>query len=99
MGSFASRIIVEKTTITLLIRLRDPQGEPYYAYVSVPAKRFKAFQEALQRGETNLEHYGNVLQHGPGEPSDAVKQTMEQQYGCKHDVAVDVGTEKDKAEA
>lgn len=60
-------------------------GEPYWAYLNVPAIKVKAFKKAQGSGAFNLEDYGTIMAWGQGAavPGE-VKARMEHYHGVNH---------------
>lgn len=90
------QIIAEKTVCILLVRGENPDNKKIYAYVAIRADKLEAFMEAQKQGTFYPEDYGIIVESGEGEPSDAVKKKMTEEYGFNHEAMMDIGT-ADKA--
>jgi hypothetical protein len=88
----SEQIIAEKTVCILLVRGENPDGKKIYAYLGIRADKLEAFMEAQKTGVFYPEDYGIVIEAGEGEPSDAVKKKMTEEYGFNHDAMLDIGS-------
>ena len=88
--SLDEQIIAEKTVCVLLVRGEDPEGSPIYAYVAVRADRLQEFMTAQDSGTFYPEDYGVIVEAGEGEPTEAIRQRMETEYGFRHDGMIDI---------
>lgn len=71
--------------ILLLISGTLKDGGEHYAYASIPLSKYEPFKKAEATGNYNLADYGKILTHGEGkEPSEEVKQRIEDEYGANH---------------
>lgn len=86
----SEQIIAEKTVCVLLVRGENPDGGKIYAYVAVRADKLEEFMEAQKKGTFYPEDYGMILEAGEGEPTDAIKKKMTQEYGFNHDAMLDI---------
>lgn len=86
----SEKILAEKTVCVLLVRGEAPDGTAIYAYVGVRADKLPEFMEAQQRGTFHPEEYGVVITSGEGEPTQEVRQHMEQNYGFDHSAMMDI---------
>lgn len=70
----------------VLAKGRQHSGKPFWAYMCVKSNMAKAFREAQQRGELQMEDYGTVLEWGEGDtpPSD-VQDRMRRDFGMRAD--------------
>jgi hypothetical protein len=84
------QIIAEKTVCILLVRGESPDGKKIYAYLAIRADKLEAFMEAQKQGTFYPEDYGIIIEAGEGEPSDAIKQKMTQEYGFNHEAMLDI---------
>lgn len=73
-------------TLMVLCRGVNDKGKPFWAYMCIKPSMAKAFKEARERGNVDLEDYGTVLETGEGTdvPPD-VRGRMERDYGANHD--------------
>lgn len=85
------QIIAEKTVCILLVRGESPDGKKIFAYLAIRADKLESFMEAQKQGTFYPEDYGIIIEAGEGEPSDAVKQKMTQEYGFNHEAMLDIG--------
>src|ERR1700733_1455702 len=92
----SEQIVAEKTVCVLLVRGESPDGKKIYAYLAIRADKLEAFMEAQKQGTFYPEDYGIVIEAGEGEPSDAVKKKMTEEYGFNHEAMLDIGS-TDKA--
>lgn len=60
-------------------------GEPHWAYASIPLTKYDSFKAAEQAGNYDLADYGQVLEHGAGtEPPPQIVAQMKEKYGVDH---------------
>lgn len=90
----SEQIIAEKTVFVLLVRGESPEKSPIYAYVAVRADKLEEFMEAQKTGMFYPEDFGVIIESGEGEPTDAVREKMEKEYGFNHQLMVDIPDEK-----
>ncbi len=88
----SEQVIAEKTVCILLVRGESPDGMKIYAYVAIRADKLEAFVEAQKNGTFYPEDYGIVVESGEGEPSEAVKKKMTEEYGFNHEAMLDVAS-------
>ena len=84
----SSDVVVSATEQTQAydIRYEDEQGRPYYHIVLIYPSMREAFLKAVNSGETyNLNDFGTIVHSGWGEPSEALKQELFQEYGLTYD--------------
>lgn len=86
----AEQVIAEKTICMLLVRGENPEGGPIYAYVAVRADKLEAFMKAQEDGMFYPDDYGIIVEAGDGEPTDEVRQKMEEEYGFNHEAMLDI---------
>ena len=73
--------------VLVLVTGKDNQGQPHYAYATVPYENLSAFAEAQRTGTLDINQFGTVRYHGQGaEPSEDVKKEMEAKFGAVHDL-------------
>lgn len=82
--------LAEQTVCVLLVRGENQDGGSIYAYVAVRADRLEEFMQAQESDLFYPEDYGVIIESGEGEPSEEVRQKMEEEYGFNHDVMVDI---------
>lgn len=71
--------------ILVLVSGTLKNGQPHYAYASIPPSRYQAFKQAEADGDYDLAAYGTILAHGEGAtPPEAVKRDMEKTHGANH---------------
>ena len=72
-------------TIMVLCRAKRPNGQPFWAYMCVKPSMAKAFKEARDKGNFDLENHGTIIEWGDGTevPAD-IKARMERDYGVNH---------------
>ena len=72
-------------TIMLLCHGKHPNGKPFWAYICIKPSMAKAFKEARDKGNINLEDYGTIIEWGDGAdvPAD-IKTRMARDYGANH---------------
>lgn len=88
--SRSERNIADKTVCILLVRGENPDGGAIYAYVAVRADKLEAFMQAQQSGVFYPEDYGVIIESGEGEPDEATRKKMEDEYGFNHQLMVDI---------
>jgi hypothetical protein len=81
---------LEKTVCVLLVRGENPDGGGIFAYVAVRADRLEEFMEAQQDDLFYPEDYGVIIESGEGEPSEEIRQKMEEEYGFNHEAMMDI---------
>ena len=75
----------EDVGIRVLVTGTLENGEPHYAYASIPPSRYMAFKEAESAGNYDLAAFGKILAHGKGhEPPQEVQQRMAEEHGANH---------------
>ncbi|MDX1974464.1 MAG: hypothetical protein SFT92_02185 [Rickettsiales bacterium] len=93
--SRSEQIIAEKTVCILLVRGESQDGQKIYAYVAIRADKLEAFMQAQKSGTFYPEDYGIIIESGEGEPSDAVKKRMTDEYGFNHEAMIDINNQAD----
>lgn len=88
--SRSDKILIDKTYCLFLIRGHTTDNQPQYAYVAVKAKHVEALRKALASGDTDITKYSSVIAHGLGEPSEEVRQRMEEEYGFNHEKMLEI---------
>jgi hypothetical protein len=87
--SNVEKILLQKaetdTAIIVLLQGDGGDGKPAYVYLAVPTSKYIAFVEAYRAGRVALQDWGVVVESGYGEPSEAVKARMADEYDFKHD--------------
>lgn len=69
-------------SIMILSRGKLVGGKPFWAYVCLKSNMAKAYAEARQRGNFDLEDYGTIIEWGEGEnPPEEVQGRMKNNYG------------------
>lgn len=96
--SRTEQIIAEKTVCMLLIRGENPDGKPIYAYVAVRADMLEEFMKAQEKGIFHPDDYGVIVEAGEGEPSEEIRQRMEEEYGFNHQAMLDMPASATKTE-
>jgi hypothetical protein len=72
-------------TIIVLCHATHRDRKPFWAYLCIKPSMAKAFKEARDKGNFNLEDFGTIIEWGDGnEVPSAVKQRMERDYGVNH---------------
>lgn len=72
--------LAEATQHVVLVRGKDGQGEPFWAYVAMTEEAHQRFQ--AQTGGGDLADYGTILTAGTGpEPPSSVRQRMDERFG------------------
>jgi hypothetical protein len=72
-------------TITVLCFGKHRDGKPFWAYMQVKPSMAKAFREARESGECDLEDYGTVVEWGEGQDvPPRIKVRMERNHGIRH---------------
>ncbi len=84
------QIIAEKTVCVLLVRGESPETKKIFAYVAVRADKLEEFMEAQKQGTFYPEDYGIVIESGEGEPSEAIRKKMTEEYGFNHEAMLDI---------
>lgn len=93
--SMTGEQVVKHAEFVILCQGLMASGEPYWAYVNIPAIRVKAFQKARRLGAFRLEDYGEILAWGQGaDVPDEVKARMEREHGVNHGFESQVKTGK-----
>ncbi|MGE0754271.1 MAG: hypothetical protein AB7L92_03825 [Alphaproteobacteria bacterium] len=74
------------STIMVLCRGRDENGEPCWAYLCIKPSMAKAFHDARKLASMDIGDYGTIIESGRGEhvPED-VQKRMAHDYGARHD--------------
>ena len=65
----------------------DPNGEKVFSYIAIDAEQLEEFNDAVHAGNVDVDEYGYRIVSGYGEPSEAVKQMMVDEYGFDHAVS------------
>lgn len=61
-------------------------GRPHWAYMAIKPSMARAFREASQAGNLDLDDFGTVLESGEGEaPPSEVKERMYERFGMRDD--------------
>jgi predicted AlkP superfamily phosphohydrolase/phosphomutase len=63
----------------------DPDGEKVFSYVAIEADLLEEFNEAIHAGNVDVDDFGYRIVSGFGEPSEAVRQMMTDDYGFDHE--------------
>jgi hypothetical protein len=67
----------------VLVRGKDMQAEPQWAYALIPADNYLAFRQAESEGNYSLADFGEVLHFGAGEnPPEDIAKEMAENYGA-----------------
>lgn len=91
----SEKLLAEKTVCILMLRGKDADNEPIYAYVAVRADMLEAFMAAQQKPDFNPEDYGVIVESGTGDPSPEVLERMEKDYGFNHEQVVHLSAKSD----
>jgi hypothetical protein len=68
----------------LMLRGNNMFGDPVYSYMRFTLDEFKRMRADMASGKNMIpSDYGEVLESGRGEPTDAVKERMRELYGVK----------------
>lgn len=72
---------------TILVLCRGSSGgKPSWAYMAIRPSNARAFKEACDRGNIDLDDYGTVIESGEGkEPPQEVKDRMRDRFGMRDD--------------
>lgn len=65
----------------------DPNGEKVFSYIAIDAELLEQFNTAVHQGNVDVDEYGYRIVSGYGEPSEAVKNMMMEEYGFDHESA------------
>ncbi len=85
---FSNRIeetIDDNVSMINLVKGVLEDGRNYYAYIKIKPSKYLEFQIASQKGDCDISEYGEIILHGEGEPTDAIKKEMKEKYGCEED--------------
>lgn len=82
------RMEAEQDIVICYIQGVDPNGEQVFSYVAIDADMLDEFNIAIAEGNVDVDEYGYRIVSGFGEPSDAVKQMMTDDYGFDHEGAI-----------
>ena len=93
----SEQLLAEKTVCVLLLNGVSAEGMPIYAYIGVRADRLEEFLQAQMRPGFDLESYAVILASGTGEPSEAVQEMMQREYGFNHAEKIMLSAEESKA--
>ena len=63
----------------------DPDGEKVFSYIAIDGEMLEEFNDAIHEGNVDVDEYGFRIVSGYGEPSEAVKQMMVDDYGFDHE--------------
>jgi hypothetical protein len=84
-GGFADRIKQERNRCYYL-KFTPKDGRAAYYFLLVDPLKETAFLKALEGTEKfNLEHYGQILHSGYGEPAPELKAEMKEKYKITYD--------------
>tara|TARA_B100001971_G_C17959739_1_gene416808 strand:+ start:91 stop:414 length:324 start_codon:yes stop_codon:yes gene_type:complete len=76
----------------VLISGTDENSEDIWCYASIEPSKFKAFKEAEESGEFEVEEYGEVLFTGKGTtPPPEIEQKMRDEFGADDEFEDNVG--------
>lgn len=65
----------------LLVRSHDRDGQPVYALINIRLDRFEALMNKLAENKPfRLEDFATLILHGAGDPTDADRKRMEDEY-------------------
>lgn len=81
--SFTQKTQLADAFFITLIYTQGSDGKRYYAYMAIKALDLPKFKEVEALGSFKLEDYGVILAAGEGEPTDAVKRYMKEEYGVE----------------
>ncbi len=82
----------EGAVILELCKMQDADGDDYYVYLGVYPSKYEAYLSA--EGTMNLADYGEILHKDWGtEPSEKVRQEMEEKYGVNHNFEAEIASE------
>jgi len=63
----------------------DPDGEKVFSYIAIDSELLEEFNSAIHEGNVDVDEYGFRIVSGYGEPTDAVKKMMVDEYGFDHE--------------
>ena len=67
----------------VLVRGKDMQGAPQWAYALIPADNYLPFKLAESEGAYRLADFGQVLHYGSGDnPPEDITRQMAEEYGA-----------------
>lgn len=71
--------------VVVLCRGQNEFSHPFWAYIGIKPSMARAFHDACENGDFNLEDYGTVMEYGEGEiVPQHVRERMERYYGADH---------------
>ncbi len=76
----------EQDIVICYIQGIDPNGEKVFSYIAIDGDLLEEFNTAIHNGNVDVDEYGYRIVSGYGEPSEAVKQMMIEEYGFDHEV-------------
>lgn len=74
-----------KDIVICYIQGTDPNGEKVFSYIAIDGDLLEEFNEAIHKGDVDIDEYGVRIASGYGEPTEAVKKMMMDEYGFDHE--------------
>ncbi len=76
---------IEKLSVLVLVQGVLEDGQPHWAYASIPHDKYRAFKTAEATGTYDLHQFGTVAEHGNGLiPPENIRLEIEARYGASH---------------
>lgn len=78
-------------TVMVLCQAKDTRGNPFWAYMCIKPSMAKAFKDARDSGNIDLQQYGTIIEWGQGDTvPDDTRERMERDFGVNHDYERDL---------
>lgn len=86
---FSEKLVVGALTTIVLLQTTEASGSRWYYYVAVKGDKLATLQAAIKTSDDiMIEQYGTILARGYGTPTEQVKATMKEKYGCVEEYAI-----------